>query len=100
MGRKKGNPNWGSPTATLKVTREINEPTAWDLFLREIGLSEDQALMHAAFKGSSHHGNIRSWVCRHRPTRYIPEIMIEALGLATDEAGMRSEHGVATRKAR
>ena len=58
----------------------VSGPSAWDLFLLGAGLNESSC--SSLLAGRSHKGReIRSWVREHYATRYVPEEILEALGL-------------------
>jgi len=58
----------------------ISGPSAWDLFLLGAGLNENSC--SSLLRGRSRKGRaIRSWVRKHYTTRYVPEDILEALGL-------------------
>ena len=55
-------------------------PSAWELFLLGAGVTESNCA--SALTGRSHKGRaIRAWVREHYSTRYVPEDILEALGL-------------------
>jgi hypothetical protein len=68
---RRGNPNWGKDSATAVP------PTvcAFDLKVRELGLSADQYIRSA---------ELRAWAAAHKSTRYIPESLLKAWGLVPD----------------
>jgi len=58
----------------------VSGPSAWDLFLLDAGLNENSC--SSLLRGRSREGlAIRSWVREHYATRYVPENILEALGL-------------------
>jgi hypothetical protein len=55
-------------------------PSAWELFLVAKGVSESNCASLLA--GRSHKGRaIRSWVHEHYSTKYVPETILNTLGL-------------------
>jgi hypothetical protein len=55
-------------------------PSAWELFLLGAGVSESHCA--SLLTGRSRKGRaIRSWVREHYSTRYVPESILDALGL-------------------
>jgi hypothetical protein len=62
------------------TTEAIPGLSAWELFLRGAGISEGTCA--ALVSGRSQQGRaIRSWVHAHYTTQYVPEIILETLGL-------------------
>ena len=55
-------------------------PSAWELFLRGTGISESHCASLLA--GDSRKGRaLRTWVHEHYSTRYVPETILDAVGL-------------------
>ena len=71
--------------AKLMFSRRIKDsnvsgPSAWDLFLLGAGLNEGNC--SSLLTGRSRKARaIRSWVREHYATRYVPEDILDALGL-------------------
>jgi len=58
----------------------VSGPSAWDQFLLGAGLNESSC--SSLLTGRSRKARaIRSWVREHYATRYVPEDVLEALGL-------------------
>lgn len=58
----------------------VPEPSAWDRFLLGAGLKESNCA--SLVKGSSRKSRaIRAWVLKHYARNYVPEDILEALGL-------------------
>lgn len=58
----------------------VSTPSSWELFLLGEGVAEKDCT--SLFATHSHKGqSIRSWVKEHYATRYVPEQVLEALGL-------------------
>jgi hypothetical protein len=58
----------------------ISKPSSWELFLLGTGVAEKDCT--SLFATHSREGqSIRSWVREHYATRYVPEHVLEALGL-------------------
>ena len=59
---------------------DLSGPSAWEVFLLGAGVAETNCISLLA--GRSHKGcAIRSWVQEHYATRYVPEHVIQTLGL-------------------
>jgi hypothetical protein len=57
-----------------------SEPSSWDLFLLNEGLNERNCA--SLLKGRSRQGRaIRTWVLKHYTKKYVPEDILELLGL-------------------
>jgi hypothetical protein len=67
----------------LAIKRKADEPSspsAWELFLLGAGVSESHCASLIA--GRTPKGRaIRSWVCEHYSTKYVPESILDTLGL-------------------
>jgi hypothetical protein len=55
-------------------------PSAWELFLLGEGVPESNCASLLA-SNSSKGRAIHSWVCKNYSTRYVPENILEAIGL-------------------
>ena len=75
--RKPGNPNWGK--ALQPGTVQSVTPTRYEKLLKE--LSVDPADRVAIIKNSA----VRTWVRKYYNSRYVPEWLLEVLGLKPDE---------------
>lgn len=66
-----------SPTIKDKL---VSEPSAWETFLLSTGLNETHCV--SLLKGRSRKGRaIRTWVLKHYAKKYVPEDILEMLGL-------------------
>ena len=71
--------------ATLRFSPSIKdqlvaEPSAWELFLLAAGLNERNCA--SLLQGGSRKGRaIRTWVLKHCAKNYVPEDILEVLGL-------------------
>lgn len=65
----RGNPNWGKPEQTEPTITEFEKK------VMELNLHPDQ------YVGSE---ELRSWSAKHKNTRYVPEPLLQAWGLAVD----------------
>ena len=63
--------------ATMNAT---SGSSAWERFLRCAGVSENSCASHVA-RGTRQGSAIRSWVEDNYAKRYVPEHILEALGL-------------------
>lgn len=71
-------------------------PTRWELLLREVGLTEEQALellrtreemLEAAPLGMAR--RLRQWIRQHYTHAFVPEGLLDALGLRMNEDALR-----------
>lgn len=62
------------------VFKSLSIPTAWELFLANEGISEAKcpSLLKQHTEESC---AVRSWVLANYKTRYVPELVIQTLGL-------------------
>jgi len=54
--------------------------SAWERFLRSVGIPENSCASHVT-AGTEQGDAIRSWVRDNYGTKYVPEHILEALGL-------------------
>ena len=80
-GRKRGNPNWGKTANELPFMPPI--PSEWDKKLAELKLDDKTA---EYFVLTSSGVPLRNWVKMHCRNRFIPERILDQLGL-TEELG-------------
>lgn len=72
--RKRGNPNWGQPVNH----RVAVVPSAWEKFIAHIGLTKaDEATL-------AQRADVRRWALKHVRKHYIPEPLLEAMGIAVE----------------
>ena len=58
----------------------VSKPSAWELFLLAAGLNERNCA--SLLQGRSRQGRaIRKWVLKHYAKNYVPEDILEVLGL-------------------
>ena len=65
-----GNPNWGKPEQPATPTL-----TEFEMKVAELSLTPDQYFRS---------GELRAWAAAHKNTRYVPEPLLKAWGLAPD----------------
>ena len=66
-----------SPSIKVQL---VAEPSAWELFLNTAGLNERSCV--SLLQGRSRKGRaIRTWVLKHYAKSYVPEDILEVLGL-------------------
>lgn len=74
------------PIKLYGAIAEPAAPTAWEEFLRDLGLTEDAALGLALGRVEGPRLRLRNWVREHRRNRFVPDAVLAALGLALNEA--------------
>ena len=72
MGRK-GNPSWGKPAPFGPV---VATATSFEEAVKELQLQPDQYL---------HSTRLREWAQRNKNSKFIPESLLQAWGLETDQ---------------
>jgi len=72
MGRR-GNPNWGKPVPFGPVIPALS---AFEEAVKELKLQPDQYV---------HSKRLREWASRNKNSKFIPESLLEAWGLETDQ---------------
>ena len=72
MGRR-GNPNWGKPVSLGPVLPAVS---AFEQAVKELKLQPDQYV---------HSQRLREWASRNKNSKFIPESLLEAWGLETDQ---------------
>jgi hypothetical protein len=73
MGRT-GNPNWGKPGPFGPVVPTV---TSFEEAVKELQLQPDQYL---------HSTRLREWARRNMNSKFIPEGLLQAWGLETDQS--------------
>jgi len=72
MGRR-GNPNWGKPVPFGPVVPTV---TSFEEAVKELELQPNQYL---------HSTRLREWALRNKNSKFIPESLLKAWGLETDQ---------------
>lgn len=93
-GNSRGkNSPWRGDHTVEAQRRKMAAPasTAWDRFLWELDISEDQALKIAVGKIEGPRSALRLWAKEFRGRYYIPEELLRALELRMDEVAVASE---------
>jgi hypothetical protein len=68
--RRRGNPNWGQPSRPIAAG-----PTEFEMQVRKLGLTKQTYAASA---------QLRSWCEYNRNRCYIPEWLLDALGILVD----------------
>ena len=68
--RKRGNPNWGQPGQPTPAG-----PTEFEMQVRQLGLTKQTCASSA---------QLRSWCERNRNRFYVPEWLLDALGILVE----------------
>lgn len=66
MKRKRGNPNWGKPTAYSAADAQ---PSSFEQIVRKLRLSPDQYLASVQLK---------EWVRKNKDQKYVPSDLLKA----------------------
>ena len=69
MAKRRGNPNWGKPEPIGPVVPTV---TSFEQVVKEFKLTPDQYVRLT---------RLREWARRNRNSKYIPEALLEALGI-------------------
>jgi hypothetical protein len=73
---RKGNPNWGRPAPDSASLALQAQPTAFERFIAEHQIQE------SSWTRSS---RVRDWVRKNWRSRYVPESLLNAMGLDGDK---------------
>ena len=58
-------------------------PAKWELFLRELNLSDSEALEAISYPPNETATRIKSWVNRNYRSVFVPEIILQTMGIET-----------------
>jgi len=75
----RGNPNFG----TMGKEPFVVVPSQWELFLRGLKFSDREALEILQQRPSESSAKIRNWVNTHYRNVFVPESILELMGLET-----------------
>jgi hypothetical protein len=70
---RRGNPNWGKPVPFGPVVPVLS---AFEEAVKQLKLQPDQYV---------HSQRLREWASRNKNSKFIPESLLEAWGLETDQ---------------
>ena len=71
---RRGNPSWGKPAPFGPV---VATATSFEEAVKELQLQPDQYL---------HSTRLREWARRNKNSKFIPESLLQAWGLETDQS--------------
>ena len=66
-----------------KLPMEPVVPTKWEIFLRELNLSDSKALEAISYSPNETTTRIKNWVNRNYRNVFVPEIVLQTMGIET-----------------